>query len=89
MELHEKIEKEEKRVAQLVGWATDWLRAREMGEFIAALEKLWTEQGHDLSSDNEKGQRIAWMKQQADRLDPMVMQKPPSILDRKAELPRW
>jgi hypothetical protein len=36
-----------------------------------------------------KGQRILWMKQQADRLDPMLS-SPPSILDRKGELgPRW
>jgi hypothetical protein len=38
--------------------------------------------------DEEKGQRIAWMKQQADRLDPMIP-SPPSILDRKGELSRW
>ena len=56
---------------------------------IAALEKVWAQEGHDLSPEAPKGQRILWMKQQADRLDPMLP-SPPSILDRKGELvPRW
>jgi hypothetical protein len=46
-------------------------------KFIVALEK-------DLSPDAPKGQRIIWMKQQADRLDPML-RSPLSILDRKRE----
>jgi hypothetical protein len=52
-----------------------------------ALEKLWKEKGHDLSANSTKGERILWMKRQADRLDPLV-ESPPSILDRKNELNR-
>jgi hypothetical protein len=59
-----------------------------MRDFIAALEIVWAQQGHDLSPEMQKGQRIIWMKQQADRLDPM-QPSPPSILDRKGELNRW
>jgi hypothetical protein len=51
-------------------------------------EQLYAEQGHDLTPEAQKGQRILWMKQQADRLDPMLP-SPPSILDRKGELNRW
>jgi hypothetical protein len=51
-----------------------------------ALEKEWVRQGIDLSPEAPKGKRITWMKEQADRLDPMVS-SPPSILDRKRELP--
>ena len=32
---------------------------------------------------------IGWPTQQADRADPFVSEKPPSVLDRKNELRRW
>jgi len=53
-----------------------------------AEERLWTQQGHDLSRGAPKQRRIIWMTQQADRLDPMLA-SPPSILDRKTELHTW
>jgi len=87
-ELAEQIKEEEQKVQDLEGWVTDWVRARQMREFIAALEAVWAKEGLDLSPDAPKGKRIAWMKLQADRHDPMLP-SPPSILDRKPELPRW
>ena len=88
-ELVRQIAEEEKKVKDLEIWVTNWTRAQQMREFIAALEKVWAQEGHDLSPEAPKGQRILWMKQQADRLDPMLP-SPPSILDRKGELvPRW
>lgn len=81
--LRDEIDKEQKKVTQLEGWVTAWVRAREMREFVAALERIWIQQGRDLSPEAERGQRITWMKQQADRLDPLVFEKPQSILDRK------
>lgn len=85
MELGRQIAEEEKKVRDLDGWVTNWQRAREMREFIAALEDLWKREGDDLSLESQKGQRIAWMKQQADRLDPMI-DGPPSVLDRKHDI---
>lgn len=82
------IKEEEKKVRDLNSWVKRWARAKRMRRFISALEREWKSQGIDLSPEGEKGQRIAWMKEQADRLDPMIP-SPPSILDRKAELPRW
>lgn len=82
------IAEEERRVRDLDTWVTNWLRAEQIRSFIACLERVWTQQGHDLSADAPKGQRIIWMRQQADRLDPMLA-SPPSILDRKSELARW
>ncbi len=32
---------------------------------------------------------VEWANQQADRLDPFVSEKPPSVLDRKHELHWW
>lgn len=86
--LAQQIKAEEEKVIALDGWVTNWIRAGQIRIFIDALEKVWAEQGHDLSPEAAKGQRIAWMKQQADRLDPMIP-SPPSIIDRKNELPRW
>ncbi len=86
--LSEQIAEEEKKVKELESWVTGWLRAKQMREFIAALEELWKAQGHDLSPEFPKGQKIVWMKHQADRLDPLIT-SPKSILDRKPELNRW
>ncbi len=80
------IDEEEKKVRDLDGWVTNWARAEQIREFITPLEKVWSSQGQDLSPEAPKGQRILWMKQQADRLDPLVHPSPPSILDRKDEL---
>jgi len=85
--LREQIEAEEKKVQELESWVTSWVRAQQTREFIVALEKLWGEKGHDLSAKSPKGERISWMKHQADRLGPLV-ESPPSILDRKNELSR-
>lgn len=69
-------------------WVNNWVRAQQIREFTLTLENLWKKQGLDLTADAPKGQQITWMRQQADRLDPMLP-SPPSILDRKAELSRW
>jgi hypothetical protein len=87
-ELAKLIKDEEKKISDLNSWVEDWARARRMRKFIVALEKEWTRQGIDLSPESPKGKRIIWMKEQADRLDPMIP-SPPSILDRKTELKRW
>ena len=65
--LAEQIEDEEKKVKALKRWVTRWSRANTIREFVTALEKVWTAEGHDISPDAPKGQRLAWMRQQADR----------------------
>lgn len=78
--LSRQIAEEEKKVKEFEGWVDAWARARQMRDFITALERVWRDENHDLSPDTPKGNRIAWMKQQADRMDPMLP-SPPSILD--------
>jgi hypothetical protein len=87
-ELSERIRQEQTRVEEFEGWVSSWSRSKAMRDFIAALENCWVSQGRDLSPEAPDGQRIIWMKQQADRLDPLV-ESPPSILDRSGELRRW
>jgi hypothetical protein len=86
--LAEQIAEEEKKVSELESWVADWARAKQMREFIAELETAWKGENLDLSPDAPKGKRIIWMKQQADRIDPMLP-SPPSILDRKREVNYW
>jgi hypothetical protein len=55
-------------------------------------EELWKHYGFPgvktFSSSSSHGQRLSWMRQQADRLDPLA-ESPPSVLDRKHELRYW
>ena len=87
MELAKLIQDEDRRVADLDTWVTSWIRAKQYRDFIATLEKAWTEAGHDVTAGTEKGKRLIWMREQADRLDPFIA-SPPSILDRRSELNR-
>lgn len=87
-EIAAQIAEEEKKLKDFQNWVDSWARAHQMREFISALEKVWTEQQIDLSPESPKGQRIVWMKQQADRMDPMIA-NPPLILDRKAEISHY
>lgn len=86
-ELRKQIEAEERKVTELSEWVTAWQEAHQLRAFITALEELWSRQDVDLSPGSDAGRQIAWMKEQADRLDPL-RDSPPSILDRKGELSR-
>jgi hypothetical protein len=83
--LAELIREEEKKVSSLDTWVTNWLRARHYREFILALEQSWEVAEKNLSPEADHGKRLVWMRQQADRLDPLV-ESPGSILDRKSEI---
>jgi hypothetical protein len=87
-ELAERIAEEERKVRDFENCVDRWIRARQMREFISATEKAWTQESVDLSPDSAKGRRMLWMKQQADRMDPMIP-SPTSILDRKRGVHHW
>jgi hypothetical protein len=67
---------------------SSWSRAKEIRDFVAALEALWTAKRTDISQSSPHGQRLSWMRQQADRLDPLI-ESPPSVLDRRHKLRPW
>lgn len=83
--ISEQIREVEKKLANFDASVTNWSRARLYREFISTLEDSWTARGEDLSEASERANRLIWMRQQADRLDPLV-ESPTSILDRKREL---
>lgn len=86
--LAEKIRAEEKKVREFESWVDAWSRAARMREFVEALENVW-KKGSDILEGSERAQKLLWMRQQADRIDPLVFEKPQSILDRKGELRSW
>jgi hypothetical protein len=86
--LSEEIRKEEARVKELEGRVGGWLRAREIRDFANALEAVWVNRREDVSNGSEKGERLNWIRQQANRCDPLVVSAP-SVLDRKSELRYW
>lgn len=82
------VREEERKVGDLEALVAGWKQAQHMRAFIGALEKAWAEAGRDLSPEGPEGQQIIWMKQQANRIDPLI-ESPPSVLDRKRELEWW
>lgn len=87
-ELASQIAEEEKKVKDLERWVENWDKAERMRRFVTALEKVWRDGGIDVSPDSAKGKRLTWMRQQADRVDPML-ESPPSILDKKGDISYW
>jgi len=88
VKLWREIEAEEARIKELDGWVNNWARAEQIRGFTCALEASWISRGVDVAGNTENGNRLRWMREQADRLDPLV-ENPPSILDRKKELRYW
>jgi hypothetical protein len=85
--LRQDIQEEEKRVQQLDQWVDGWERADRIRSFIRAYE----EKSRSWPSEDQAGHRgwIKWASEQADRIDPLVSEKPVSVLDRKRELNWW
>lgn len=86
-QLRHRIEEEERRVKDLQQTAENWTKARQIREYILAVIDAKKASGEELGPDTPCGIWTVWALQQADRLDPLT-KSPPSILDRKKELPR-
>jgi hypothetical protein len=86
--LSQEIGKEDAKVKELEEWAASSAKAKQIRDFVHALEALWASQGADTSQGSSKGLRLEWMRLQANRIDPLV-ESPPSVLDRRRELQNW
>jgi predicted RNase H-like nuclease (RuvC/YqgF family) len=86
-QLRQDIQEEEKKLEQLNKWIENWERAERLRRFIAA----YAEKTRSRSAEKQPEYQawIAWATRQADRLDPFVLEKPASVLDRKQLLSRW
>ena len=70
----ERREREEfaRMMQQLEKWVEGWNRAKQIREFVAALEKDCTAKAIPTTADSPKGKWIAWALRQADGFDPLV-----------------
>lgn len=86
-QLRQDIQKEEKKFEQLNEWVDGWTRADHIRRFIRTYE----ERSHSWPTEKQEQYKawIKWAFEQADRLDPLVTEKPASVLDRKRELSWW
>jgi hypothetical protein len=82
--LRKDIEEEEKKLKQFHSCLEDWERAERMRRFIA----IYKENSKSWPAEKQPEHRewIEWAARQADRLDPFISERPPSVLDRKREL---
>jgi hypothetical protein len=86
-QLRKDIQEEDKKLEQLNQWVESWERAERLRRFIAA----YAEKSPSWSVEKQAQYKawIEWATKQADRLDPFVLEKPVSVLDRKHELRSW
>ena len=85
-QLRKDIEEEEKRLKEFNDWLEDWERAERMRQFIA----VYSEKSRSWLAEKQPKYRewIEWATREADRLDPFVLERPASVVDRKHELGR-
>lgn len=86
-QLQKDVQQEEEKLKEFDDWMDAWERAERMRSFIAAYAEkssLWS-----VEKQPKYKAWIEWATRQADRADPFVSEKPPSVLDRKNELSRW
>ena len=84
-QLRQDIQEEEKKIEQLDQWIEGWERADRIRCFIKAYEEKF----RSSPSEPERTAWIEWAAEQANRIDPLVSEKPASVLDRKRELSWW
>jgi hypothetical protein len=86
-QLQNDIQEEEKKLEQFNNWVEGWERAERMRRFIAA----YTEKARTWPAEKQSKHSawVEWATRQADRIDPLVTEKPVSVLDRKHELRWW
>jgi hypothetical protein len=86
-QLRKDIEEEEKKLKQVDEWIENWERAEQMRRFIARYEAK--SESWPAEERPKHREWIEWASREADRLDPFVLEKPDSVVDRKNELRRY
>ena len=70
----ERREREEfaRLMQQLEKWLEGWNKAKQLREFVAAVEKDCLAKGVSTAAESPKGKWMAWALRQADRFDPLT-----------------
>jgi len=71
---------EEQKLKNLEQQVAAWLKSRDIRDFLEAVKQNYAHAGLEIAAGSEAAEWLAWVKQQADRFDPLV-KSPPSILD--------
>lgn len=76
---HEEWERQEKERAEykrlseeLDGWMAGWQKAKQIREFVAAVERTCRANGEPTTPDSPRGKWIEWALRSADAFDPLV-----------------
>jgi hypothetical protein len=83
-QLRSDIQDEAKKLKQFNEWVDAWEREEKLRRFIAVYAEKSVSWAAEKQPDDEAW--IEWATQQADPLDPVISEKPPSVLDRQCEL---
>ena len=78
-EYEEKQRKEMERFKALEEEARNWKRAEDLRAYIAAVEAKAAREDGSAALESELGQRIAWARQKADWLDPILNPECPAL----------
>jgi hypothetical protein len=77
---HEEWERKEKERAeyqrlseQLDKWMAGWQKAKQIREFVAAVEKFCSANNEPTSPDSPRGKWIAWALRRAEAFDPLIL----------------
>jgi len=58
---------------QLDKWMAGWQKAKEIREFVAAVQKVCSDNGECTSPESPRGKWIVWALDRADAFDPLVV----------------
>jgi hypothetical protein len=77
-ERQERERAEYKRLSdELDTWMAGWQKAKQIREFVAAVEKVCLANGEPTAPDSPRGKWIAWAIRRADAFDPLVGEEDP------------
>lgn len=84
------IREEDERLKHLMAEVDAWHGSQRIRAYIEAVRKyLVAKHGTEIEPGSEAAEWIAWATAQADRPDPLVSPRPPSILDERKKWEAW
>lgn len=76
IEEEQKREEEKKQIQALISEAQAWKHSQQIREYVTAVRSMAIEKHGEVTPGSELDKWIAWAKQLADRLDPLVINPP-------------
>lgn len=84
------IRKEDERLKHLLAEVDEWHGSQRIRAYVEAVRKyLIAKNGMGIEDGSEAAKWMEWATTQADRADPLVVPRPPSILDERKKWEAW